>query len=154
MKDSEKKEITNLYKEAYPETKEADSGYIFPDGTLIDISSKGTPYCHGFEFNKEPGLMAWKGERPSLPVNNRMAVDAIMGELGAIEFTIDNCHMQCVRLPNKPLTAAQRQPLVEIIGRILERGSIKVEVLGTDRFAEYDSESNDVQDVMRKIERL
>lgn len=154
MKDSEKKEIISLYKEAYPEVKEADSGYIFPDGTIIDISSKGTPYCHGFEFNKEPGLMAWKGERPSLPVNNRRAADAISNEIGAVEFTIDNCHLRCVRLPNKPLTAAQKQPLSEVIGRILERGSIRVEVLGTDRFAEYDPESNGVQDVMRKIESL
>lgn len=150
------KEITSLYKEAFPQTEhEADAGYILKDGTVIDISSKGSVYCHGLEFQTEPTLREWaNAHRKEHPERHRHLADAIMREIGAVEFTIDNMRMQCVRLSDKPLTAAQKQPLSEIIGRILERGSVRVEVLGTDRFAEYDSESNGVQDVMRKIESL
>ena len=150
-------EITNLYKAAFPQTEhEADSGYILRDGTVIDISSKGGMlYCHGLEFQTEPLLSEWKEtHRKELPFRGRETADEVANGIGAIEFTVDNMRLRCVRLPNKPLTAAQKQPLAEIIGRILERGSVKVEVLGTDRFAEYDPESNGVQDIMRKIERL
>ena len=148
-------DIIPIYKAAFPQTEhEADSGYILRDGTVIDISSKQPNYCHGLEFQTEQTLAEWRIGHPELPTSNRQATDAIMDELGAVEFTIDNCHLRCVRLPNKPLTAAQKQPLSEVIGKILERGPIKVEVLGTDRFAEYDPESNGVQDVMRKIESL
>lgn len=152
----DEKEITSLYKEAFPQTEhEADAGYILRDGTVIDISSKGTVYCHGLEFQTEPTLREWaNSHRKERPERHRHLADAIMCEIGAVEFTIDNMRMQCVRLPDKPLTAAQKQPLSEVVGRILERGTIKVEVLGTDRFAEYDPESNGVQDVMRKIESL
>ena len=151
----EKNEIIALYKAAFPQSEhEADAGYILPDGTVIDISNTGFTYCHGKEFLFNPALLEWKCSHTELPTSNRRTADCIMNEIGGIEFTIDNCHLQCVRLPNKSLKAAQKQPLSEIIGRILERGSVKVEVLGTDRFAEYDSESNSVQDVMRKIESL
>lgn len=148
-------EIINLYKQAFPQTEhEADAGYILPDGTTIDISSTGYSYCHGKEFVIDDSLAEWKHSQNGLPMSNRQTADFIMKEIGGVEFTIDNCHLRCIRLSGKPLTAEQRQPLSEVIGRILERGSVKVEVLGTGRFAEYDPESNGVQDVMRKIESL
>lgn len=149
----DKNEIIDLYKQAFPQSDhEADAGYIFGDGTLIDPTSKINYYCHGKEFYAEPSLAEWRTWHPELPNSNRMAIDAIMNEIGAIEFTIDNCHLQCVRLPNKPLTAEQRQPLSEIIGKILERGLVRVEVLGTSEYTEYDARSNTTEQVMSKIE--
>ena len=148
-------EITNLYKQAFPQTEhEADSGYILRDGTVIDISSKGSMlYCHGLEFQTEPLLAEWKEtHRKELPFRGREIADEVASEIGAIEFTIDNMRMRCVRLPSgKPLTAEQRQPLAEIIGRILERGPIKVEVLKTREYAEYDAEST-AGEIVSKID--
>lgn len=145
-------EIINLYKQAFPQTDhEADAGYILPDGTVIDISSKDHTYCHGNEFNHEFILGEWRINHPELPSSNRMAVDIIMNDIGGIEFTIDNCHLQCVRLPNKPITAEQRQPLSEIVGRILERGKIRVEILGTREYAEYDADST-AGEILSKID--
>ena len=148
-------EITALYKAAFPQTEhEADSGYILRDGTVIDISSKGSVYCHGLEFQTEPALAEWRAAHcKELPHHHRQVADAVMVEIGAVEFTIDNMRMQCVRLPSgKPLTAEQRQPLTEIIGRILERGFIRVETLGTREYAEYDAKDYSAEDVMREIE--
>lgn len=147
------KEITNLYKQAFPQTEhEADAGYILPDGTVIDISSTGYTYCHGKEFVIDDNLAEWRNAQTNLPTSNRMAADFIMNEIGGIEFTIDNCHLQCVRLPNKPLTAKQRKQLAEIIGEILERGLVRVEVLGTSEYTEYDARSNTTEQVMSKID--
>lgn len=148
-------ELQNLLKTAFPQSEhEADAGYILRDGTVIDISDTDDTYCHGKEFYAIPSLRDWRSQHPELPSSHRLMVDAISQDIGAVQFTIDNCHLRCIRLPGKPLTAAQKQPLSEVVGRILERGTVKVEVLGTDRFAEYDPESNGVQDVMRKIESL
>ena len=153
MNASEKETITRLYKEAYPNADRLDSGYIFADGTLIDISSGGKRvYYHGSEFCANEKLRAWKDNNPEMPVSERMAADAVMSEIGAVEFTVDNARMQCVRLPSKPLTAEQKGALRGIVARILERGSIRVEFLGTREFAEYDAESHGVEDVMGKIE--
>lgn len=146
-------ELIEIYKNAFPDDNGQDAGYIFRDGTVIDISKPFTPYCHGREFLTVPALVEWRdAHMDGLPGFPRPAVDIIMDELGAIEFTIDNMRMRCVRLPNKPLTAEQRQPLSEIIGRILERGSVKVEVLKTREYAEYEANVNTTEQVMSKIE--
>lgn len=146
-------DIIPIYKAAFPQTEhEADSGYILRDGTVIDISSKQPNYCHGLEFQTEQTLAEWRIGHPELPMSNRQSADAIMDDIGGIEFTIDNCHLQCVRLPSKPLTAEQRQPLSEVIGRILERGSIKVEALKTREYAEYEANVSTTEQVMSKID--
>lgn len=145
-------DIIPIYKTAFPQTEhEADSGYILRDGTVIDISSKRPNYCHGLEFQTEQTLAEWRIGHPELPTSNRQIADIIANDIGAIEFTIDNCRLHCIRLPNKPLTAAQRQPLAEVIGRILERGSIRVEVLKTREYAEYDANST-AGEILSKID--
>lgn len=149
----DKNEITDLYKEAFPQTDhEVDAGYILEDGTIVDATSKINCYCHGKELYAEPSLAEWRMRHPELPNSNRMAVDTIMDEIGGIEFTIDNCHIQSVRLPSKPITAEQRGPLSEIVAKILERGFIRVETLGTGEYAEYDAKDHSAEDVMREIE--
>lgn len=149
----DKNEIIDLYKRAFPQSDhEADAGYILSDGTLIDATSKIPYYCHGKELCAEPLLSEWRTQHPELPNSNRMAVDIIMNEIGGIEFTIDNCHIQSVRLPSKPITAEQRGPLSEIVAKTLERGLIRVETLGTGEFAEYDAKDYSAEDVMREIE--
>lgn len=151
MNANDKKTIIRLYKEAYPNVDRKDSGYILPDGTIIDISSKGEPYCHGREFITETSLAEWRVPRKDLPSSNRMTADFIMNEIGGIEFTIDNAHIQCVRLPNKPLTAEQHAPLLEVLGAILERGLVRVEVLGTSEYKEYYASSNTANMALTKI---
>lgn len=146
-------EVINLYKQAFPQTEhEADSGYILRDGTVIDISNTDMPYCHGCEFSRVESLRDWRSQHQELPMSSRMLADTISQDLGAIEFTIDNCHIQTVRLPNKSMTAEQKQPLSEIISRILERGFIRVETLGMGEYAEYDAKDYSAEDVMREIE--
>ena len=136
-----------------PQTEhEADAGYILKDGTVIDISSKGPVYCHGLEFSRIESLRNWRSQHQELPMSNRLLADTISQDLGAVEFTIDNCHLQCVRLPNKSMTAEQKQQLSEIISRILERGFIRVETLGMGEYAEYDANDYSAEDVMREIE--
>ncbi len=146
-------DLQNLLKAAFPQTDhEADAGYILRDGTIIDISDTWPTYCHGKEFFVIPSLMDWRNQHPELPPSQRLMVDAVSQGIGAIQFTIDNCHLQCVRLPNNPLTAEQRQPLSEIIGRILERGKIRVEILGTREYAEYEANVSTTEQVMSKID--
>ena len=146
-------EVINLYKQAFPQIEhEADAGYILRDGTIIDISNTDMPYCHGCEFSRIESLRNWRSQHQELPMSNRLLADTISQDIGAIQFTIDNCHLQCVRLPNKPLTAEQRSALSGIVAKILERGSIRVETLETREYAEYDANDYSAEDVMREIE--
>lgn len=146
-------DIIPIYKAAFPQTEhDADSGYILRDGTVIDISSKRPNYCHGLEFQTEQTLAEWRIGHSELPMSNRRAADAIMDDIGAVQFTIDNCHLQCVRLPSKPLTAEQKSALRPIVSRILERGLVRVEFLGTPNYAEFEAKDFDAEDVMREIE--
>lgn len=152
MNANDKKTIIRLYKEAYPNVDKKDSGYILPDGTLIDISSKSPLYNHGIEFQNEPTLIEWRdNHREGLPFHLRDTADFIMNEIGGIEFTIDNAHMQCVRLPTKPLTEEQHAPLLEVLGAILARGLVRVEVLGTSEYKEYEDVRNTANMVLTKI---
>ena len=146
-------DLQNLLKTAFPQTEhEADAGYILRDGAIIDISDTDATYCHGKEFYAVSSLLDWRSQHPELPSSHRLMVDAISQDIGAVQFTIDNCHLQCVRLPSNPLTAEQRQPLSEIIGRILERGKIRVEILGTREYAEYEANVSTTEQVMSKID--
>lgn len=126
-------ELIEIYKNAFPDDNGRDAGYIFRDGTIIDISKPFTPYCHGREFITEPTLAEWRSanlnELPNFP---RPAIDIIMNELGVIEFTIDNCHLQCVRLPQGFITTDQRSALVSIISSCLDRGFIRLSILETN----------------------
>lgn len=131
-------DLQNLLKAAFPQSEhEADSGYILRDGTVIDISNTNATYCHGKEFFAVPSLRDWRSQHPELPSSHRLMVDTISQDIGAVQFTIDNCHLQCVRLPKEQLTAEQIETLTDIVSRILERGSIKVEVLETREYKEY-----------------
>ena len=148
-----KNEIIALYKAAFPQSEhEADAGYILPDGTVIDISNTGFSYCHGREFLFSQTLAEWKHNQNDLPMSNRQTADFIMKEIGGVEFTIDNCHLQCVRLPNKPLGAEQRQALRGVISRILERGLIRVEVLDTEFYREFEAKDYDADGVMSELD--
>lgn len=126
-------ELIEIYKNAFPDDNGRDAGYIFRDGTVIDISKPFIPYCHGREFLTEPSLAEWRNARLNeLPNFPRPAIDVIMNELGVIEFTIDNCHLQCVRLPQSSITADQRSALVSIISNCLDRGFIRLSILETN----------------------
>jgi hypothetical protein len=145
-------EVINLYKQAFPQTEhEADAGYIFPDGTIIDISSTGYSYCHGKEFIIDTNLAEWRNAQTDLPRSNRLVADFVMDKIGAIEFTISNCNLQCIRLPKKQLTATQKTKLLEIVSRILERGFVRVEVLGTDKYKVYMATDYTATEVLGKI---
>lgn len=145
--------IINIYKECFPDQQgRRDAGYILPDGYIVDISNEGPLYCHGVEFSRKGEMIDWLSVHPDLNVRPRAISDAIMNDIGGIEFTIDNLHLQCVRLPQNAITPAQREPLREIIRRILERGSVKIEVLGTREYAEYDAVGNTADDIMAKID--
>lgn len=145
--------IIEKYKTAFPNQQgKRDSGYILPDGYVVDISDEGPLYCHGSEFFRKEALVEWVSEHRDLGIRPRSIADAIMDDIGGIEFTINNMNLQCVRLPQKPLTAAQRVPLREIISRILEKGFIRIEILSTREYAEYDAAKNSVDAILNKID--
>ena len=145
-------ELIEIYKNAFPDNNGQDAGYILRDGTIIDISKPFTPYCHGREFMTVPALVEWRNAHvDSLPNFPRPAIDAISQDIGAVQFTINNCHLQCVRLPNKPLGTEQKQALRGVISRILERGLVRVEVLGTEFYREFEAKDYDADGVMSEL---
>lgn len=145
--------IIDRYETAFPNQHgKRDSGYILPDGYVVDISDEGPLYCHGGEFFRKAELAEWLSEHRDLGIRPRSIADAVMGDIGGIEFTINNMNLQCVRLPQKPLATAQRAPLRDVIARILDEGSVRVEVLGTREYAEYDAVGNTADDIMSNID--
>ena len=145
-------DLQNLLKAAFPQTEhEADAGYILRDGTVIDISDTGATYCHGKGFYTIESLQNWRSQHPELPSSHRLMVDAISQDIGAVQFTIDNCHLQCVRLPNESLTAEQKQALRAVISRILERGLVRVAVLGTEFYREFEAKDYYADGVMSEL---
>lgn len=148
-------DIIAVYGMVFPQNAKdakADAGYILPNGRIIDLNINGNPQCHGGEFQIKPELIDWRAEHPELGGHIRQVADVVMNDIGGIEFTISRLNLRAVRLPQKPIAFAQRAPLRGVIERILDEGSVRVEVLGTREYAEFDAEENGVDDVMLKID--
>jgi hypothetical protein len=155
MMESRYSDIIAVYGMVFPQGSEdtkADAGYILPNGRVIDLNIDGNPQCHGGEFQIKPELIEWRASHPELCCHIRQAADAVMNDIGGIEFTINRLNLRAVRLPRKPLATAQRAPLRDVIARILDEGSVRVEVLGTREYAEYDAVGNTADDIMAKID--
>lgn len=146
-------DVIEIYEEAFPNGDEqAAIGYVLPDGKIIDIAINGAFGCHGYEFFRKAELGDWARSHQELQFHPRTIVDAIMNDIGGIEFSAVASRPKCIRLPKESIATNQKNPLRGIISRLLEGDSILIEVLGTSEFAEYDSESNTVDSIMAKID--
>jgi hypothetical protein len=146
-------DVIEIYEEVFPNGDEqAATGYVLPDGKIIDITIDGEFGCHGYEFFRKAKLADWARSHQELQLHPRTIIDAIMNDIGGIEFSAVAFRQKCIRLPKESISTKQKNPLRGIISHLLEGDSILVEVLGTSEFAKYDSESNTVDSIMAKID--